>query len=93
MIRSGFAVLTLATCVLAIPSAQQPSRAYLQKSRTIHTAEEFARLTGGKVRIRRQLDPERHAALREALPQLPVTSFTAIVSVVVEMSPSASRIV
>ena len=78
MIRSGFAVLTLATCVLAIPSAQQPSRAYLQKSRTIHTAEEFARLTGGKVRIRRQLDPERHAALREALPQLPVTSFTVI---------------
>jgi hypothetical protein len=60
-------------------SAQAPQApAYLQKTRTFHSAEDFARASGGKVRIERQLDPQRELALRRLLTQLPETELTVI---------------
>jgi hypothetical protein len=54
----------------------QPEDSYLQKTRSFHTAEEFTRLTGGTIALRRNLDPQE-AALRQA-PPLPVSSLTLI---------------
>jgi hypothetical protein len=51
---------------------------YRQKTCTFHTAEEFARLTGGTVQINRQRDPQQHVALRMAVTQWPTTDFTVI---------------
>jgi hypothetical protein len=70
-------------------SAQaQQANTYLQKTRTFHTADEFARTTGGKVQIQRQLDPEQHAALLRAFIRVPVAPFT----VVAAASPSVTWI-
>ena len=49
-----------------------------QKERTFYTAEEFARATGGRVRIEHRVDPAQEAALRRAYVPLPVTEFTVI---------------
>jgi hypothetical protein len=69
--------------------AQAPQPAtYQQKSRTFHTADEFTKLTGGKVRIQHELDPEQAAKLRTTSTQLPVTSFT----VIAVQSPSVTWI-
>jgi hypothetical protein len=59
--------------------AQAPeAQTYPQKTRTFHSADEFARVSGAKVRIERRLDPQQHAALRQALTQVPATEFTVI---------------
>ncbi len=55
----------------------QTAGTYLQKSRSFHSAEEFARLTGGKVTVQRHLDPRQEAALRQGQP-LPVSSITVV---------------
>jgi hypothetical protein len=69
----------LALCVGLALSAQAPqANSYRQKVRTFHTAGEFARLTGGKVPIHRQLEPRQHAALREAVVRWPTAQFTVI---------------
>jgi hypothetical protein len=54
----------------------QPATTYLQKTRTFHSADEFARTTGGRVEIRRSVDPQREAALRALAVRLPVNRFT-----------------
>lgn len=56
----------------------QQTNTYLQKTRTFHSAGEFSRLTGGTVRVQRQLDPQRLEELQRALVQLPTTSMTVI---------------
>ena len=55
-----------------------PPETYRQKERTFYTAEEFARATGGKVRMQHGVDPAQEAALRRAYVPLPVTEFTVI---------------
>ncbi len=60
----------------AVP-AQQPET-YRQKTRTFHTAEEFARATAGRVRVERQLDAQLDAALRRFPVHLPVNEFNVI---------------
>jgi hypothetical protein len=57
-----------------------------QKVRTVHSAAEFASMTGGTVRIERALDPTRHVELRMSLARLPVASFT----VIAQQSPSVT---
>jgi hypothetical protein len=57
-----------------------------QKVRTIHSAAEFAAMTGGRVRIERGLDPQRHVELRMSLARPPVASFT----VIAPQSPSVT---
>ena len=56
----------------------QPAGAYRQKTRTFHSAEDYARLTGGKISLVIALDPQQHVALRLALTRLPSTDFTVI---------------
>ena len=64
---------------VAILTAQAPQpHTYRQKARTFHSADEFARMTAGKVRIERTLDPQQHAQLRQALTQVPITPFTVL---------------
>lgn len=71
----------------ALVSAQAPpAGSYLQKMCTFHTAEEFARITGGKVNIERKLDTKRLAALRDAVVSWPNTQFT----VVADQSPGVT---
>jgi hypothetical protein len=57
-----------------------------QKVRTFHSAAEFAAMTGGRVRVERTLDPQRHVELRMSLTRLPVASFTVIAA----QSPSVA---
>jgi hypothetical protein len=76
----------LVCAVLALSAGGQPAETYLQKTRTIHSAEEFARLTGGKVRIEKGLDREKLAALREGVTRWPTTGFT----VLAEQSPDVA---
>src|SRR5258705_13482161 len=74
--------VTMAVCVVcqwtAIAVHSQPSTAFRQKTRTFHSADNFARTTGGRVRIQRQLDPQQEAALRRLPVHLPLTDFTVI---------------
>jgi hypothetical protein len=65
---------------LAFSPAQPAAVSYKQKTRTFHTADEFARLSGGKVRISRTLDSRRHASLRQSTIKWPSIDFTAIAS-------------
>jgi hypothetical protein len=74
------AALVLVTVVSATVSTWAQSAAgetYLQKVRTFHTADEFARATAGKVQVVRRLDPQEELALlrnlRAPLPAMPVT--------------------
>jgi hypothetical protein len=64
--------------VALIATSQQPETSYLQKTRTFHSADEFARLTGGKVTVIRRLDPNQEAAIRETGVPLPAREFTVI---------------
>lgn len=58
----------------------QPQQAsiYGQKTRAFHTNDEFERMTRGRVRIQRQLDPRQLGGLRQAFVPLPTTQFTVI---------------
>ena len=75
---SNFVALLCLVVALAIPWQTDKPAIYEQKTRTVHTADEFARLTGGQVRIRRDLDQKAHVALRLAAPVLPVEQATII---------------
>jgi hypothetical protein len=61
-----------------ISAQQQTAESYKQKTRTFHSAEEFARLTAGKVQLQRQLDAQQHAALRQTAVRWPSIDFTVI---------------
>ena len=68
------AIWSLVFCAcagLAMRAQDGASPAYRQKVRTFHTAEEFARVTAGKVTIDRRVDPAQEAALHKANVQLP----------------------
>ncbi len=78
--------LLLIACVALVNAQLAPSGQFLQKSRTFHTAEEFARVTGGKVNVVRQLDTTRLAALRGTVVSWPNTQFT----VVADQSPGVT---
>ena len=67
-----FVALTICSTVLIVSAQSPQAPTYPQKTRTFHSADEFARLTGGKVRIERTLDPQQHAALRQAAHAGPV---------------------
>jgi hypothetical protein len=69
--------LLLCPAVAATPH-QQAAATYRQKVRTFHSAEEFARMTGGKVRVSRGLDGRRHASLRQSTIEWPSIDFTVI---------------
>ena len=71
------AALLWAVCGSAAP-ALSPSQTdrpntYLQKTRTFHTPEEFARLTGGQVRIERRARTDTRDLPRRPLPVWPPT--------------------
>ena len=79
--RCRHAVLSmlLVSCAGLVTPAQQTTPAsYLQKVRTFHTAEEFARVTAGRVAIERRVDPAQELALHRANVQLPNTQVTVI---------------
>lgn len=82
-ILTGVLLLLAFTGAFAQPLADAT---YLQKARSFHTAEEFARLTQRKVSIVRQADPRQQAELRDAIHQWPTTAFT----VVAAQSPSVT---
>jgi hypothetical protein len=71
-------LLFLSGTVPAAHAQQTVGETYRQKVRTVHTAEEFARVTSGKVQIDRRVDPAQEAALHRAYVQLPHTSVTVI---------------
>jgi hypothetical protein len=78
--RIPAAPLIVAACLgLAVQgSAQQAPSTYRQKLRTFHTAEEFAQLTRGEVKIHREASPGREPQLRRQAIQLPVYDFTVV---------------
>jgi hypothetical protein len=63
---------------LAAPAQEGPPATYRQKTRTFHTAAEFARVTAGRVQIDRRVDPAQQAALQQAYVQLPNRQVTVI---------------
>ena len=70
----------LLLCLLAaftLAGRAQSSDGYRQKTRTFHTPEAFARLSGGKVRLRRD---QPAAVLRGVPPQVAVRPFTVAVA-------------
>jgi hypothetical protein len=64
-------------CTLTAAQGQSTAT-YRQKTRTFHTAEEFARTGGGTVPIQRRADPRQEAALRQLPIHLPDAQFTVI---------------
>ena len=76
--RRWFLAIVCASTVLTASTRAQPPDTYAQKTRTFHSPEEFARATGGKVRIERTLDPAQRMALLQLPIRLPATEFTVI---------------
>lgn len=78
-LRHAVLSMLLVCCAGLVTRAQQmPPASYLQKVRTFHTAEEFARLTAGRVAVDRRVDPAQELALHRANVQLPNTQVTVI---------------
>jgi hypothetical protein len=78
-IRNCLIVAWIGSVVVLAALAQPPQpQTYPQKTRTFHSADEFARMSSGKVRIERQLDPQRELALRRTLTPLPTSDLTVI---------------
>ena len=78
-IRQAVSFLLIWWCAsLAVPAQQNTSPGYRQKVRTFHTAEEFARVTAGKVKIGRKIETAQEAALHRAYAQLPNSHVTVI---------------
>jgi hypothetical protein len=55
---------------------QSAGDTYRQKTRTFHSAEDFARLTGRKVAVARGVDDRRELALRRSAIRWPIQDFT-----------------
>jgi hypothetical protein len=71
-------VLLFSCAVLSLAAQESGPATYRQKTRTFHTAEEFARVTSGRVQIDRRLDPAQELALHRAYVQLPNPQVTVI---------------
>src|SRR5690348_739575 len=69
-IAAVFATLT--------PATAQPPQTYLQKTRTFHSAEAFAKETGGKLTVERRLDEARLTVIRGMVTGWPVTDVTVL---------------
>jgi hypothetical protein len=76
--RRPFLWLLCASVALTISTEAQPRESYGQKTRTFHSAESFARVTDGRVRIQRTADAAERLALLEFPVHLPTTEFTVI---------------
>jgi hypothetical protein len=76
--RSRIVLLCVCAALCIAAARPQPADSYRQKSRTFHTAEEFARISGGKVQIKRGLDRHRAAMLRQRVLQWPNVDFTVV---------------
>jgi hypothetical protein len=74
---SAIAVTAVAAMIIGA-SAQAPPGTYLQKTRTFHSAESFAKETGGKLTVERRLDEPRLATLRRSITSWPVTEITVL---------------
>jgi hypothetical protein len=74
-VASAAGVFVAMLCGWLASAADQP-HTYLQKTRTFHSAEQFAAATGGRVRIERSLDPQLDAGLRRMPIRLPIAEFT-----------------
>ena len=75
--RCFFASSIVSTFLIVSAQSPQP-QTYPQKTRTFHSVGDFARTSGYKVRIERQLDPQRELALRRTLTPLPTSELTVI---------------
>jgi hypothetical protein len=75
MLRSKVCILCL---FIAACAHAQPASTYNQKLRTLHTSQDFAQITAGKVQIQRNLDPRQQIALRLAIMRWPTVDFTVI---------------
>jgi hypothetical protein len=79
MTTTAFMKTFIAAVALAMTaSAAQKTATYPQKERTFHSAADFARLTGGKLRVERTADEVRLNALRRAIPSWPVADVTVL---------------
>jgi hypothetical protein len=77
--QAAFAVVACTTLLSAAPFRQAASSTrYLQKSRTFHSAAEFARTTSGRVQMRTSVDPADELRIRRLPVHLPVNEFTVI---------------
>jgi hypothetical protein len=72
-----WSLLFCSCAVMALTAQSEPGR-YRQKWSRFATAEEFARITAGKVQIARGVDPALEAALQRTYVQLPNTQVTVI---------------
>lgn len=70
------ALLVVLPVLLRAAPPQSTPGSHLQKSRTFHTAAEFARLTEGKVTVVRTLDTQRLSDLRDTIASWPSLQFT-----------------
>lgn len=77
--RHGVWSLLLCSCAaLSLTAQESDPGTYRQKTRSFHTAEEFARVTAGRVEIVRRVDPAQEAALHKAYVQLPNAQVTVV---------------
>ena len=77
--QAAFAIVACTTLLSAAPLRQAASSpSYLQKSRTFHSAAEFARITGGGVQMRTSVDAADELRIRRFPVHLPVNEFTVI---------------
>jgi hypothetical protein len=74
--RSGAACAAAILALCANSAVGQSPDTYLQKTRTFHTAEAFAALTGGRVMVQRTLDSKLDTALRRLAVRLPIDDVT-----------------
>src|SRR6188508_2577991 len=77
VIRAAILVL-LVVSVGTFATTQQPRATYPQKIRSFHSADEFGRLTQGRVRVERAVDQSKLAAIRAAGVPLPVAEVTVL---------------
>ena len=77
-VAGGFLSLACAVAVLTVSAAPVQERTYRQKTRTFHTAGEFARITAGKTRLQRLADPGQLDSIRAALVPLPSSAITVV---------------
>jgi hypothetical protein len=76
--HSIWSLLVCSCAALAMPAQESAPETYRQKTRTVHTAAEFGRVTAGKVQIDRRIDSAQLAALHQANVQLPNPQVTVV---------------
>jgi len=73
-------LLLIAASAVLVAAPQTTPSTYRQKTRTFHTAAEFARETSGRVQMRRGIDPAAAATVQKAYVALPHTGVTVMVT-------------